>query len=127
MTSGNFRRFKRYKNVIFRGIYFKIGIKSYQDAPLNIYYGFLKTWKIFEIWHINKNFGYKTYRARKFRNFENSRSQFCSTMYLLPFWYETFDSILKTVASRAFLVKPYFGSKIVEYDVTLTSFPADPL
>ena len=35
-----------------------------------------------------------------------------------------FHSIFKTVVCIAFLVKPYFGSKIAEHGVTMTSFPA---
>ena len=77
--------------------------------------------------YIKQNVGYKIYSAQNFPNLKNPRKQFCSAMYLLPFWYKTFDSSLKTVTSRAFLVKPYSGSEIAEHDVTLTSFPTDLL
>ena len=59
VKSSHFRRFQRYKNVIFKGINLKLCTHAYQYVPQNIFYDFFENFK-------NRKFGEKKNLVTKY-------------------------------------------------------------
>ena len=113
------------KSAIFEDIDLKFCAHIYQSLPSNILYGFWKFW----FW--GENFWKRKKIVESFGNFRKfSKLSKSEIAVSYPHWfyvisYKKIDCSFKTAPVAAIPVNPYFRSKSVEHDVTLTSFVAE--